>query len=313
MFKNGKNVYYINEVFRLNFIDKKHEQFYIEKLNELSEYGKTDVYYKSLVYTLGICETTRQHFKEIFNVKQSEVNLDSIQGAWQTGTSSKVTRMAFNLWNHNLMYDSEEDLKNEKISNYYAPSEIFCCSYAPYFWEAIKIRYPEYIEYEQNSKRYHCFTYCKVENKEQIENYEKVGIYIRNNSMAEISLTEIMKEKEMLDKYCNENAYNIIKEYIDQGYSALDNNRPALNKMLDDIKTGEIDVIVVRNIATLFREPIDMVNMLEQDFMEDIQIRSLDGSVEDFIRIRNNFYKNKVQEALYKNQGENQEENDEII
>ena len=117
MIKTGKNVHYINEVFRLNFIDKKHEQFYIEKINELSKYGKTDVYYKSLVYTLGICETTREHFKEIFNIKQSEVNLDSIQGAWQTGTSAKVTRMAFNLWNHSLMYDSEEDLKNEKISD----------------------------------------------------------------------------------------------------------------------------------------------------------------------------------------------------
>lgn len=44
------------------------------------------------------------------------------------------------------MFDSEEDLEKEIISEHYAPSEIFCCSYAPYFWEAIKIRYPEYTE-----------------------------------------------------------------------------------------------------------------------------------------------------------------------
>ena len=54
--------------------------------------------------------------------------------------------MAFNLWNGSLIYDSEDDLENRKISLEYAVSEIFCCSYAPFFWEAIKIRYPEYTK-----------------------------------------------------------------------------------------------------------------------------------------------------------------------
>ena len=51
--------------------------------------------------------------------------------------------MAFSLWNR-CMYDSEEDLENGEKSSYYNTSEIFCCSYAPYFYEGIKIRYPEY-------------------------------------------------------------------------------------------------------------------------------------------------------------------------
>lgn len=42
------------------------------------------------------------------------------------------------------MYDSEEDLEKGEMSSYYNPSEIFSCSYAPYFYEGIKIRYPEY-------------------------------------------------------------------------------------------------------------------------------------------------------------------------
>ena len=59
------------------------------------------------------------------------------------GSSVKVTRLAFSLWNR-CNYDSEEDIENEKVSIYYNVSEIFCCSYAPYFYEAIKLRYPEY-------------------------------------------------------------------------------------------------------------------------------------------------------------------------
>lgn len=130
------------------FIDNEHEKFYNEKLEELKGYGKTDVYYKSLIYTLGICETTRENFTRIFNIKKGEINIDSINAAFQTSTSAKTTRMAFSLWNR-CMYDSEEDLKNGKMSSEYNPSQIFCCSYAPYFYEGIKIRYPEYVRQKQ--------------------------------------------------------------------------------------------------------------------------------------------------------------------
>lgn len=124
----------------MKFIDKEHEEFYKEKLNEI---GQEDVYRKALVYTLGICETTRENFTDIFNIKEGLINRDSLQRAYQTSTSMKVTRLSFSLWNSNS-YDSDEDLKNGIISTHYNPSDIFCCSYASYFYEAIKIRYPEY-------------------------------------------------------------------------------------------------------------------------------------------------------------------------
>ena len=105
--------------------------------------GKEDVYRKALMYTLGICETTREHFTDIFDIKEGLINRNSLQAAYQTSTSMKVTRLSFSLWNSNN-YDSDEDLENGIVSTHYNPSDIFCCSYAPYFYEAIKIRYPEY-------------------------------------------------------------------------------------------------------------------------------------------------------------------------
>ncbi len=93
-------------------------------------------------------------FQIFLYIEKGEINLDAIKAGWQTGTSEKVTRMAFNLWNHSIMFDSEEDLENEKISNCYAPSEILCCSYAPYFWEAIQIRYPEYTKVFENNVKF---------------------------------------------------------------------------------------------------------------------------------------------------------------
>ena len=32
----------------------------------------------------------------------------------------------------------------------YTVEELFCCAYAPYFWQAIQIRYPEYAVYNKN-------------------------------------------------------------------------------------------------------------------------------------------------------------------
>lgn len=125
----------------MKFLDNKHTQFYEQKLKEI---GKSDVYIKSLIYTLGLCETTRENYEKIFDIKNCQININSINAPYQTDTSQRVTRLAFCLWNR-FNYDSEQDLENDKVSVYYNVSEIFCCSFAPYFYEAIKIRYPEYV------------------------------------------------------------------------------------------------------------------------------------------------------------------------
>ena len=53
----------------------------------------------------------------------------------QTSGTVKVCHLAFNLWN---------GFTEEGRENLYTPEELFCCGYAPYFMEGIKLRYPEY-------------------------------------------------------------------------------------------------------------------------------------------------------------------------
>ena len=58
--------------------------------------------------------------------------------------------MAFNLCCNGTPsvgdYEAEEDQLKE--CQYYTVEDLFCCGYARYFWEAIKIRYPEYCLYK---------------------------------------------------------------------------------------------------------------------------------------------------------------------
>lgn len=44
-------------------------------------------------------------------------------------------------------YEDAEEQVNE--CRQYTVEDIFCCAYAPYFWQAIQIRYPEYVVYNQ--------------------------------------------------------------------------------------------------------------------------------------------------------------------
>lgn len=132
----------------MKFLDDDHKKFYESKLKELNENRKSDVYYKSLIYTLAICNVTREHFADIFNIIKGEINIDSISAAYQTGTSVKMTRLAFNLFN-GCNYDSNQDLENDRVSLYYNVNEIFNCSYGPYMYEAICIRYSKYAKKER--------------------------------------------------------------------------------------------------------------------------------------------------------------------
>ena len=79
----------------MKFVSKEHQKFWIKKFDEMIQLRKTDIYYKSIIYTLGMCETTRENFDDIFNLKRGEINISSLQGKYQTGTSKKVTRFAF--------------------------------------------------------------------------------------------------------------------------------------------------------------------------------------------------------------------------
>jgi hypothetical protein len=132
-----------SEMHKLCFIDYDHIDFYSVQLLRL----KPDCYLKSLIYTLGICSDARRRFDSIYNVKERRIVPDALHAGWQTGGSLKVTRLAFQLFTDTtrsafLGLDAPDVDECKK----YCVSDIFCCSYAPYFVEAIKLRYPEYMK-----------------------------------------------------------------------------------------------------------------------------------------------------------------------
>ena len=122
------------------FISEAHEKFYYEKLKEIRY---QDVYHKALCYCLGISDDTRRNANRIYDFKTGCVKTECLHEGWQTSGSVKVVRMAFNLYCNGTPsvddYKDAEEQLNE--CRQYTVEELFCCAYAPYFWQAIQIRY----------------------------------------------------------------------------------------------------------------------------------------------------------------------------
>lgn len=57
-----------------------------------------------------------------------------------------------------------------------------------------------------------------------------------------------------------------VKEYIDDGYSGTNFNRPAFQEMLEDMKKGRISVLLTKDLSRLGRNYIEVGDYMEQIF-----------------------------------------------
>ena len=130
----------------VTFSGQKHKDFYLEYLPKCRY---QDVYHEALVYCLGISEDTRRNAERIYDFQSGCVKTECLQEGWITSGSARIVRLAFNLYCNGTQSVSDYENDAEKALNEsreYSVEEVFCCTYAPYFWEAVKIRYPEYCD-----------------------------------------------------------------------------------------------------------------------------------------------------------------------
>ncbi|MBR2283921.1 MAG: hypothetical protein IJ874_05815 [Ruminococcus sp.] len=129
----------------MKFRDDEHIKLY-NKLCSRMRY--LDCYHRCVAYLIALDSVCRQHVEDIFDFQEDGIKRNSLNRGWQTGTSKRTTRLAFNLWNScctdGETYTDKDGYEDELPSSYYSPDYIFCCEYAVYYWEAIKLRYPEY-------------------------------------------------------------------------------------------------------------------------------------------------------------------------
>ncbi|KKX53507.1 recombinase family protein [Brevibacillus borstelensis] len=91
-------------------------------------------------------------------------------------------------------------------------------------------------------------------------------VYIRVSTEEQASDGFSMAaQKERLTAYISSQGWTLSTIYADEGFSAKDTKRPALQRMLGDIRSGSIDVVLVYRLDRLTRSVLDLYRLL-QDF-----------------------------------------------
>ena len=121
------------------FIDGQHRKFYEDCINKAN--ASKDPYRKALFYMLGLTEKTRCNISHLYDFKERGIVFDGLFGDFQTSVSLKVTRMAFNLYNG---FTGDTGEKGNDEPRFYSPYYLYDTGLMVYFFEAVKLRYPEY-------------------------------------------------------------------------------------------------------------------------------------------------------------------------
>lgn len=116
------------------------------------------------------------------------------------------------------------------------------------------------------------------------------GIYIRlsqedKNKKYESDSESIINQKEILKDYCLKNGFNLIDEYVDDGYSGTNFDRPGFIRLIEDIKNKKINLVVVKDLSRLGRDHVMTGYYIETYFPEN-KIRFI-SIVENYDSMKN--------------------------
>ncbi len=116
-----------------------------------------------------------------------------------------------------------------------------------------------------------------------------VGIYIRLskedlNKKDYQESESIINQRRLLLSYIEENKLHLVAEYVDDGYSGTNFDRPGFKKMLDDIENKKINMIITKDLSRLGRDYIKCGYYLEDYFpTNNIRYVSLLDNIDTYV------------------------------
>ena len=117
-----------------------------------------------------------------------------------------------------------------------------------------------------------------------------VALYIRlsqedaDNGQDKQESNSVTSQKTLLNEFIEEYDDLIVYDtYIDDGFTGTDFNRPSFQRLLEDMRNGNINCVVVKDLSRLGRNYIEVGNYIEQVFpLFDIRFIAINDSVDSF-------------------------------
>ena len=117
-----------------------------------------------------------------------------------------------------------------------------------------------------------------------------VALYIRlsqedsDNGTEKQESNSVTSQKTLLNEFIEEHDDLIVYDtYIDDGFTGTDFNRPSFQRLLEDMRNGNINCVIVKDLSRLGRNYIEVGNYIEQVFpLFNIRFIAINDLVDSF-------------------------------
>ena len=127
---------------------------------------------------------------------------------------------------------------------------------------------------------------------EIISRIYNVGIYIRLSREDDDKVYEsesITNQKSLLLQYVKENNLRVYDIYIDDGYSGTNFDRPAFKRLINDIESKKINMVITKDMSRLGRDYIGTGELVEKYFpSKGVRYIAVTDNIDTFLDNSNN-------------------------
>lgn len=132
--------------------------------------------------------------------------------------------------------------------------------------------------------------YSSTQNNSIRHKIWSVALYIRlsqedeDNGKDKQESNSVTSQKTLLNEFVEEHNDLIVYDtYIDDGFTGTDFNRPSFQRLLEDMRNGNINCVIVKDLSRLGRNYIEVGNYIEQVFpLFNIRFIAINDFVDSF-------------------------------
>jgi len=101
------------------------------------------------------------------------------------------------------------------------------------------------------------------------------ALYTRVSTEQQVDKESLSTQKALLESYCKTHDFQDFLLYEETGKSAKDTNRPALSKLLQDIRSGKVNSVVVTRLDRITRSIVDLWELIREFHEHNVEFVSL--------------------------------------
>ena len=135
--------------------------------------------------------------------------------------------------------------------------------------------------------------YCRYATEAQLlqSQHRKTALYCRTAVHNDFAIQE---QEERLRGFAEQNGYDVITCYADNGESGASLDRPAMNRLITDIQSNEVQTVIVATVDRIARSATELlhwISIMEKTGVKCLVLNQADMDSSTEFRIWRDFIK----------------------